>query len=87
MLFFLWAFGVDLNDVLIPHLKKVVDLTDFRSSLIQTAFCGGYSLSSVPAGAAAGENREVMERVDEEHAPEPLAGNFQCRRGYFPSTT
>jgi fucose permease len=38
MLFFLWALGVNLNDVLIPHLKKVFDLTDFRSSLIQAAF-------------------------------------------------
>src|SRR5499425_655957 len=49
-LFFLWAFGVNLNDILIPHLKKVFNLTDFRSSLIQTAFFGGYFLSAVPAG-------------------------------------
>lgn len=49
-LFFLWALGVNLNDVLIPHLKKVFNLTDFRSSLIQTAFFGGYFLSAVPAG-------------------------------------
>lgn len=50
ILFFLWALGVNLNDVLIPHLKKVFNLTDFRSSLIQTAFFGGYFLSAVPAG-------------------------------------
>ncbi len=50
MLFFLWALGVNLNDILIPHLKKVFNLTDFRSSLIQTAFFGGYFLSAVPAG-------------------------------------
>jgi FHS family L-fucose permease-like MFS transporter len=49
-LFFLWALGVNLNDILIPHLKKVFDLTDFRSSLIQTAFFGGYFLSALPAG-------------------------------------
>jgi len=49
-LFFLWALGVNLNDILIPHLKKVFNLTDFRSSLIQTAFFGGYFLSAVPAG-------------------------------------
>lgn len=49
-LFFLWALGVNLNDVLVPHLKKVFDLSDFRSSLIQTAFFGGYFLSAVPAG-------------------------------------
>jgi FHS family L-fucose permease-like MFS transporter len=49
-LFFLWALGVNLNDILIPHLKKVFNLTDLRSSLIQTAFFGGYFLSAIPAG-------------------------------------
>jgi FHS family L-fucose permease-like MFS transporter len=49
-LFFLWAFGVNLNDILIPHLKKEFRLSDFRSSLIQTAFFGGYFLSALPAG-------------------------------------
>ena len=49
-LFFLWALGVNLNDILIPHLKKVFNLTDFRSSLIQTAFFGGYFLAAIPAG-------------------------------------
>lgn len=49
-LFFLWAFGVNLNDVLIPHFKKVFDLNDLQSSLLQTAFFGGYFLSAVPAG-------------------------------------
>jgi len=55
-LFFLWALGVNLNDILVPHLKKVFNLTDFRSSLIQTAFFGGYFLSAVPAG-------RLMEKV------------------------
>src|SRR5438477_4447023 len=49
-LFFLWAFGVNLNDILIPHLKKAFRLSDFRSSLIQTAFFGGYFLAALPAG-------------------------------------
>jgi len=49
-LFLLWALGVNLNDILIPHLKKVFNLTDLRSSLIQTAFFGGYFLSAIPAG-------------------------------------
>src|SRR6516225_9138788 len=43
-LFFLWALGVNLNDILIPHLKKAFGLTDFQSSLIQSAFFGGYFL-------------------------------------------
>jgi MFS transporter, FHS family, L-fucose permease len=49
-LFFLWAIGVNLNDVLIQHLKKVFGLTDFQSSLIQFAFFGGYCLAALPAG-------------------------------------
>ena len=49
-LFFLWALGVNLNDVLIPHLKKLFGLSDFQSSLIQTAFFGGYFLAALPAG-------------------------------------
>ena len=41
-LFFLWAFGVNLNDILIPHLKRAFGLSDFQSSYIQVAFFGGY---------------------------------------------
>ncbi|MCG6956674.1 MAG: L-fucose:H+ symporter permease [Gemmatimonadetes bacterium] len=49
-LFLLWALGVNLNDILIPHLKRAFGLTDFQSSLIQTAFFGGYFLAALPAG-------------------------------------
>ena len=49
-LFFLWAIGVNLNDVLIPHFKKAFGLTDFQSSFIQVAFFGGYFLGALPAG-------------------------------------
>src|SRR5580698_163763 len=49
-LFFLWAFGVNLNDILIPHFKKAFQLTDVQSSLIQVAFFGGYFLAALPAG-------------------------------------
>ncbi len=49
-LFFLWAIGVNLNDILIQHLKKAFGLTDFKSSLIQSAFFGGYFLAALPAG-------------------------------------
>jgi MFS transporter, FHS family, L-fucose permease len=49
-LFFLWAIGVNLNDILIQHLKKAFGLTDFQSSLIQSAFFGGYFLAALPAG-------------------------------------
>jgi MFS transporter, FHS family, L-fucose permease len=49
-LFFVWAIGVNLNDILIQHLKKAFGLTDFQSSLIQAAFFGGYFLAALPAG-------------------------------------
>src|SRR6266481_9215792 len=45
-LFFMWALGVNLNDILIPHLKKAFRLTDLQSSLIQSAFFGGYFLAA-----------------------------------------
>src|SRR5208282_3052594 len=39
-LFFLWSIGVHLNDVLIPHFKKLFDLSDFQSSFFQLALFG-----------------------------------------------
>src|SRR5260370_33519078 len=53
-LFFLWALGVNLNDVLIPHLNKVFDLNAFQSALIQVAFFGGFCPSAFPAGRLLG---------------------------------
>jgi len=47
-LFFLWALGVNLNDILIPHLKKVFDLSDLQSALIQTAFLAAISFLRCP---------------------------------------
>lgn len=49
-LFFMWAIGVNINDILIQHFKKAFGLSDFQSSLIQSAFFGGYFLAALPAG-------------------------------------
>lgn len=49
-LFFVWAIGVNLNDVLIQHFTKAFGLSDTQSSLIQFAFFGGYFLAAFPAG-------------------------------------
>jgi FHS family L-fucose permease-like MFS transporter len=73
-LFFLWALGVNLNDILIPHLKKAFSLTDFRSSLIQSAFFGGYFLSALPAGW-------LLERIG--YKKGILAGLMTCAFGAF----
>src|SRR4029077_9314961 len=71
-LFFLWAFGVNLNDILIPRLKIAVALTDFQSSFIQVAFFGGYCLAAFPAGL-------LMERVG--YKKGIIAGLFLCATG------
>src|SRR5260370_9738156 len=49
-LFFLWAFGVNLNDILIPRFKTAFALSDFHSSFIRVAFFSGYCLAALPAG-------------------------------------
>lgn len=49
-LFFLWALGVNLNDILIPRFKHAFALSDFQSSFIQVAFFGGYFVAALPAG-------------------------------------
>jgi len=73
-LFFLWALGVNLNDILIPHLKKAFRLTDLQSSLIQSAFFGGYFLAALPAGW-------LMERIG--YKKGILVGLLTCAFGAF----
>jgi len=73
-LFFLWALGVNLNDILIPHLKKAFGLSDFRSSLIQSAFFGGYFIAALPAGW-------LMQRVGYKRGI--LIGLLVCATGAF----
>src|ERR1700722_7289338 len=73
-LFFLWALGVNLNDILTPHLKKAFGLSDFRSSLIQTAFFGGYFLAALPAGW-------LMEKIGYKRGI--LVGLLVCATGAF----
>ncbi|MCH2055621.1 MAG: sugar MFS transporter [Thalassotalea sp.] len=50
-LFFLWGFITCLNDILIPHLKAVFDLSYAQAMLIQFCFFGAYFIVSLPAGA------------------------------------
>jgi MFS transporter, FHS family, L-fucose permease len=49
-LFFLWAFVHNLEPILIPHLKKACQLTDFQSALIDSAVYLAYFLVAIPAG-------------------------------------
>jgi FHS family L-fucose permease-like MFS transporter len=41
-LFFVWGFITVLNDILIPHLKNVFNLSYFQAMLIQFSFFGAY---------------------------------------------
>ena len=47
---FFWNLRRNVNDVLIPHLKRACELTDFESSLVQSAFFGAYFIVALPAG-------------------------------------
>ena len=80
-LFFVWAIGVNLNDVLIQHFKKAFGLSDTQSSLIQFAFFGGYFLAAFPAGW-------VMQRIGYKRGI--LVGLLVCATGtvlFIPAAT
>ncbi|NHZ61230.1 L-fucose:H+ symporter permease [Massilia genomosp. 1] len=50
ILFFMWGFLTSLNDVLIPHLKSVYELSYVKAMLVQLCFFGAYLVVSLPAG-------------------------------------
>src|ERR1044071_10004881 len=47
-LFFMWGFITSLNDILVPHLKSIFDLSYAHVMLIQFAFFSAYFLFSLP---------------------------------------
>jgi FHS family L-fucose permease-like MFS transporter len=47
---FIWNLSRNINDILIPHLKRACQLSDFQSSLVQSAFFGAYFLFALPVG-------------------------------------
>ncbi len=49
-IFFMWGLLTCLNDILIPHLKAVFELTFAQAMLVQFTFFGAYFLMSLPAG-------------------------------------
>jgi FHS family L-fucose permease-like MFS transporter len=50
VLFFLWGFITCLNDILIPYLKAIFQLSFAQANLINLCFFGAYFLMSIPAG-------------------------------------
>ncbi|MGC2399313.1 MAG: sugar MFS transporter [Acidobacteriaceae bacterium] len=49
-LFFMWGFLTALNDILVPHLKSIFDLSYTRVMLINSAFFGAYCVFAIPSG-------------------------------------
>lgn len=49
-LFFLWGFALNLNSILVPHLKKACQLTDLQSAFVDSAFYIAYFVVALPAG-------------------------------------
>lgn len=49
-LFFMWGFITCLNDILIPHLKAIFELSYSQAMLVQFCFFGAYFLVSLPSG-------------------------------------
>ena len=47
-LFFMWGFLTCLNDILVPHLKSIFDLSYARVMLVQFSFFSAYFLFSIP---------------------------------------
>src|SRR6201987_3245298 len=47
-LFFMWGFLTCLNDILVPHLKSIFDLSYARVMLVQFSFFSAYFLFSLP---------------------------------------
>ena len=47
-LFFMWGFLTSLNDILVPHLKSIFDLSFARVMLVQFSFFSAYFVFSIP---------------------------------------
>jgi MFS transporter, FHS family, L-fucose permease len=49
-LFFMWGFLTALNDILVPHLKAIFELSYAQVMLINSAFFGSYFVFAIPSG-------------------------------------
>ena len=53
-LFFMWGFVTVLNDILVPHLKAIFELSYAKVMLIQFAFFSAYFVFSIPSAKLIG---------------------------------
>lgn len=54
-LFFVWGTIVSLNDILIPHLKSLFDMSYTETMLIQFCYFGAYFTMAIPASIVIGK--------------------------------
>jgi len=47
LLFFMWGFFTVMNDILIPHLKEVFELSHAKAMMVQLSFFGAYFIGSL----------------------------------------
>jgi MFS transporter, FHS family, L-fucose permease len=50
ILFFLWGIANNLNGILIPHLRKALELSNMQSTFVDTAVYMAYFLAAIPSG-------------------------------------
>ena len=48
-LFALWGFANDITNPMVAAFKTIMEITNFKASLIQLAFYGGYATMAIPA--------------------------------------
>lgn len=56
-LFFMMGFITCMNDILIPHLKEIFDLSYVQAMLIQFCFFTAYAVMSIPMGGFCRQSR------------------------------
>ena len=49
-LFFMWGLANNLTGILIPHLRKALELSNTQSTLVDTAVYLAYFIAAIPAG-------------------------------------
>jgi len=63
LLFFMWGFITCMNDILIPYLKQLFNLTFFESMLVQFCFFGAYFIGSVIYFIISTTNGDPIDKV------------------------
>ena len=80
-LFFMWGFITVMNDVLIPHLRTVFNLTYFKAALIQSAFFGAFFIISLAYFLLSITKGDLISRIGYKNGI--LIGLLLCATGCF----